>query len=558
MRKSLCATFVATFVLGVLAVAGPAAATEQKPVIVVSFAGYDQLVSSVKVVGGLAGRPEVADMLEGLVMFGTGGRGLAGLDKARPWGLAVYAGEEGKYPIQGFIPATDLKKLISLLPPPGANGKLVPDAEGVYEIEGKGQTMYTVQKGPWALVADSREGLKTTPAAPAALLGNLSKKYLLAVQASVQNVPAETRDQFLAQMKMMLDLFTQQKSDESDEQFAARSGMIKQLFAQLHTLSNELDNFVLGLGVDAHTNSIYLDFEITALPGTKTAKQLASAKDAKTNLAGFLLPGAAMTAISAGTSSDADVAQAKTMLAELRTRAIKELDAKDDLSQEKRDLGKQVLDDVLDVLNKTLDTKKSDAGMALLLDGNPTIVAGAVISDAGKLEKSLKRLLAETPEQVGAALKIKEDTYEGVMFHVATVPVADEKAAALFGKQVKIAAGFGKNVVYVGAGKDPLKALKQVIDGSKKAPGKSVPAMQLSLAGAPIARFVAQIAPEPSAKENASKIAEILAKSPGKDHVTLTVKAIANGASVRLNVEEGIAKAVGAAAKMHANASADD
>ena len=48
----------------------------------------------------------------------------------------------------------------------------------------------------------------------------------------------------------------------------------------------------------------------------------------------------------------------------------------------------------------------------------------------------------------------------------------------------------------------------------------------------------------PEAKKNFAKAAALLAKSGGKDHITMTVKPIPNGATVRLNVESGIIKAI--------------
>ena len=46
------------------------------------------------------------------------------------------------------------------------------------------------------------------------------------------------------------------------------------------------------------------------------------------------------------------------------------------------------------------------------------------------------------------------------------------------------------------------------------------------------------------AKKNFAKAAALLAKSDGKDHVTMTVKAIPNGATMRLNVESGVIKTI--------------
>ena len=46
------------------------------------------------------------------------------------------------------------------------------------------------------------------------------------------------------------------------------------------------------------------------------------------------------------------------------------------------------------------------------------------------------------------------------------------------------------------------------------------------------------------AKKNFAKAAALLAKSGGKDHVTMTVKAIPNGVTMRLNVESGVTKTI--------------
>jgi hypothetical protein len=556
MRKLFTATFAATVLLGAWA-ARPAAGEETKPALVVSFAGYDQLLQNVNTIGKLAGQPAADTMVDGLIAMCTGGNGLAGLDKARPWGLAVFAGEDGNNRVQGYIPVSDLKKLVSVLPPlPGASAPLAPDADGVYEIAGGNGTVYIAQKGKWALLADSRDGLKPLSADPAALLGSLSKKYLLAVRADVKNVPAAVRNKLLSQVKTLLDLTSQKNPDESEEEFALRSKVAKQNLHQLGTVCKELDGLTLGLSIDPRTRAINLDMEMTALPGTNMAKQLASAANATTSFAGFRLPGAALTAISVGAHTDADAAEAKETLTALQAHAVRVIEGKEDLDKERQDLLKQCIGDVMDVVKKTLDTKKSDGGMAVLLDGHPTLVAGAAVADGAKLEKTIKRLLGDP--KLAALIKVEAEKREDVDFHVVTLPVSDPQAAAVFGKQVEIVVGCGSDAIYVGAGKDSLKVLKQAIDGSQKAQDKIVPAFQVELGGAPIARFIARVATDADAKKMAEKLARALAKAKGKDHLTLTSGSVPNGVSMRLSVDEGITKAiVGAANPMSADTSSD-
>jgi hypothetical protein len=518
----------------------------QKPLVVVAFAGYDALVANAKTLGAMAGREQLAAMLEGMVAMATQGKGLAGLDKARPWGAVVYANEE-QFPVLGFVPVSDLKQLVALIPTPEGGKPLAPDADGVYKIEPPtGKTSYVSQKGAWAIVAQNADDLKNAPADPAALLGDLNKKYLVAVKASVKNVPTAWRDKFFAQIKTIYELSAQQAS-QSGELPAILANLNKQNLDKAVALSKELDEVLVGLSLDAAAGAS-LDFEITALPGTKAAQQMAQAKEAKSDLTGFLIPGAALTALSAGTMSDADVEQVKELVAKIRVAAAKDLDGNDDLSAEQKKIAKQLLSDGLDVLEKTVDARKSQSGMALLLEkGAPTVVCGMALAEGEKLDTVLKTLFeAAQKEQPQLAEKVKWDagSLGDVKFHTATVDIPDEEAAAVLGKTVDIVVGIGPNTAYLGAGKNPLATLKQVIENSKKEPGKSVPPFQLSLTVTPIAQFIAQVAPADAVKMVAGSIAQMLATAAGKDHITLTCTIIPNGIGMRLNVETGVLKAI--------------
>ena len=60
-----------------------------KPVAVLSIAGYDRLMSDIDFIGGLADNPDLGKNLEGMIKLFTQGQGLAGLDRKRPLGLTV-------------------------------------------------------------------------------------------------------------------------------------------------------------------------------------------------------------------------------------------------------------------------------------------------------------------------------------------------------------------------------------------------------------------------------------------------------------------------------------
>ncbi len=536
-----------------LAVAGwlPAtklSAADAKPALTIAFAGYDQLTADLKVIDKIDSHFGLAEKLDGFLQMATQGKKLAGLDKSRPWGVLVTVGESDQPVAQGYLPVSDLKQLMAGLPAPG--GPPTPNDKGVYEIPSPtGKTLFAKQKGEWAVLSDSEDSINAAKDDPSSHIADLAKKYLISVRGNVQNVPAERRNQFLGAMRGLVTLALSAQPGNAEQQ-AMQQTSVKQMFDGLDKMSKELDTLVIGLGIDADSKSLFLDIETRAVDGTELATKCAAMKNVKSNFAGFALPGAAMTMLAAGKSDDDTVAQGKEMLAKVKEGAAKQLDDNEGLSDKQKELGKQLLNDALDVARQTMELKKSDCGMSVVLDDNPSFIVGSLIAAGDKLDATFKKLVKEIitdKPEVESMIKLNAETYDDVKFHVVTIPVPAAEAKAVFGDAVQIVIGVSESRLYFGAGKDPIAALKKAIAASKESPDKSITPMEMAISAGPIAKFVAKATPDtnPSdaqAKKVAGKIAEQLAKMPGKDKVTMTVKPIENGVQMRLNVESGVIK----------------
>ena len=558
MRRTLLSALVVALLLGSRSVcpAEETPAAGLKPLVTVSFAGYDELRADIEFVGKLGNNPQLAQGLEEMLQQMTQGKGLAGLDTKKPWGAVVQTDGQQQFPIYGFIPVTDLKQLMGVV----RDTKLVqvPDdpADGIYEIATDGPSLFVQQKGGWAFIASSREGLAQVPAEPEKVLGDLNRKYDLAVRASIRNVPSDYRKMFVEQMKTGAEIGMDRLPGESNEDYALRQGVAKQMIQQIDTMINDLDEVLIGWAIDRQAGTSYIDFQVTAVAGTKTAAQFAQAATVTTNFAGFDLPGAALTGNWGGTLTDSDVVQAKNAITNVRTVALKELNNQG-LSPDELKLASQLLSDLLDVAEKTVENKTADGGLALLLKpGALTFVAGFTIADGAKLEKALKQLAAEVQKaepKVAQILKLDAETHQGIRFHALAVPTSemnDEMATKLFGDTLDVVLGISDSSVYLAVGRDAASTLKQVIDQSKAQAGKQIPPARIALAATPIAKFVAEIADEEGAKQMATKIGAMLEQSGGKDHLILTSKPVPDGATVRLEVEEGLLKLPGILSQM--------
>ena len=535
---------------GALLIAGRAAAESPKPALTIAFAGFDQLTSDVKLIDKIDARLGLSTKLDAALGAATKGKKLAGLDKSRPWGVMVCVGETDEPSVRGYLPVTDLKQLMAGLPSPNGES-LTPNDKGIYEIPASGKTLYAKQKGKWAVITDSEDSLDTVPADPTESISELTKKYLISVRGNVQNVPEARRNQVLAALRGLVQ-FSLAAQGGSSEQQAMQQASVKQMFDGLDKLSKELDTLVIGLGIDKETKALYLDVEACAVPGSQMAAQCAAMKDAKTNFAGFKIPGAAMTMLSAGTIDDAEVAQSKQMLESLKGTITKQLEDNDELSDKRKEVGKQLLSDAFDVLQKTVELKRKDGGMAIVLQDGPAVVAGSLIAEGNKLDATFKKLIkelsSEKPE-LSEYLKLNADSYEGIKFHIAKIPVPSPEAREVFGDSVQIILGLSDSRLYIGAGKDPLAVLKKAINASKESPDTPISPVEMVISAEPIAKFFAKSIPDTNpgdaqAKKVAGKIAEQLGKMQGKDHVTMTVKPITNGQTMRLSFDPGVTKSL--------------
>ena len=93
---------------------------------------------------------------------------------------------------------------------------------------------------------------------------------------------------------------------------------------------------------------------------------------------------------------------------------------------------------------------------------------------------------------------------------------------------------------------DPLAVMKKAIVDSKAGATTKVSPGVVDVSLQPILDFVSVFTPDNG--DLAALLTE-LAKTPGKDHVHLQLKPQQNGISYRLELQEGVLKAMGLAAK---------
>lgn len=525
-------------------------ASDPKPLAVVSVASYDEVVGNVELVGAVAGKPKLAKGLQGMIAVFTHGKGLAGLDKTRPWGAVIrsVAARPSGY---AFLPVEDFEEFLEVFKPHGVEAEDL--GNGVYKVQG-GKARRAIYAKPtdsgWLFISDQPEQLADVPRDPLPLLGGLNQQYDLAVRLNLSSVPAELRNKVIAQIRRQFDRDLEKRPWEDETQYAVRKMLATGFGEALLTVLGDLETVTLGGSFDQKAQKAFLGIDLSVQEGSKTAKALAESAQAKTDFAGFRLPGAALTASGTASCPYARSADWPPLFDAIRDKALEDIEAQEP-SAKRAEVAKEIVEGLLDVAHETAATGRVDGACSLVVTPEAaTLVAGRHVAEGRKLEQTLKRLVealrAEYPRRVEEAIKLDADELDGIRFHTLSMPVPHdmkqrESVVRLVGETLEIVVGIGEERFYLAAGRDAIETLKQAIRRSAGASGESAPAMELSLALSQVAQLMAQTG-KPRMRQRAAKAAELLESAGGKDRVRLAVVSGPRDLKLRVEVEEGVLK----------------
>jgi hypothetical protein len=340
------------------------------------------------------------------------------------------------------------------------------------------------------------------------------------------------------------------KTGESDEEHANRKQLGEAMTGWVTRAVKELDRLSLGWGLDRQAGQSHLDLTVTALAGTSLAGRFAATSEAKTSFAGFCLPGAALIAHGTGRNLPGEASALAKIVQAARERELKKID-KESISDDEKSVRKDLIGKLFDVARDTAASGRRDFGLSLVLGPKKvTLVSGVYFADAEKLESVFKTLggFLQASNPVFSSLAMDVEKHQGVSFHTLLVspPEGDlrGKFVELFGESMEVAIGFGKEAMYVAAGKDAMKSLKDAIQKSAT-PTKLEMPLEISLALKPVADFLTAMGPD-QLKGPAGQVAELLGASGGKDHLRITAKPLPAGVILRLDAEEGLLKVISA------------
>jgi hypothetical protein len=536
-------TFVRTSIALCVALVGAlsARADFSKPVAIVALASYDQHMVSVDLLGEMfTGQPKWSQQLDFALAFFTGGKGLKGIDRTRPIGeITMPDGQEE--PSLFFVPTTNFKDLLGLL---SILGSPQEDGEGIYKFSPPqlpGKSVYVREHNGWAFMSQVKYA-GALPDDPVTLLGGLEKEYDVAFRSFLQNVSPSQKQEMLAQAGKALN--KEVRSDAPISEALQREINVLRM-RMIERFLTDADQVTLGWKFDKTAKNTYIDFNVTAAPGTSLAEGLQAFTGSKTDLAGFLNPAFAIQALAAQTHSKDCVDYMLASSGVFRKAALEAVDKDADLaSDEHKQSVKAALNELFDAIDNTFKSGQFEAGLALNLAPSLQLATGAKVADGAVAEKAVKDIIelakGEPWVQENVTFTPDAETYKDVRFHQIKIKLPPTpKAQELFGESAEIYIGIGAKTAYLAAGKESLPFIKSIIDASAAAPGKAVLPLEVNLSVADVAGFVLK-----NDSSTAATLAEKLTPLKGKDKISLTLKPASGGVNGRLEVEAGALEAI--------------
>lgn len=520
-----------------------------EPAVVVSLSNVDEQLKDIRYLMEAAGQGG----MYGFLVEPQANNFLKGIDRSQPLGALLYFSDDSPEP--NWLALIPVKNMDDVLDTLDQNGIEVNESGSDVEMIGPdGSPIFLRKSGGYAAVSDDKEMLDMTPSNPVEALSAVSADFNFGAKLFVQRIPEGLREMAISGIE---NGYKEQMDNMDDEDLAElQAKNFEMQMEKMRSLINESEELVIGLNIDQEAKSLHLDAKMTGLDGSELARQSGLYGEAEpTRFGGFLSDDAAMTLSATGKVDSTDADQLNKMVEQLRDMANKGMD-RDNVSGPQRELAEKILEDVLAVVKQTIEEGTMDMGaMANVDEGNANLVAGMVVADPARLEKSVKELVAVAKTELAdkAQFNLDMGTHEGVRLHEIVIDVSDEEGATklLGGDKARIYLGIGDHAMYIGAGNDPLDTLKSAISGDGSKTGEAVP-MQYNMRLAPILAKAAQMQDEDLPRQMAEKLA-----ANGRDRISFVMNAIENGLEMRFEVQDGLLELISMAGGMMGGGGAD-
>jgi hypothetical protein len=523
------------------------------PVVTVCVASVDRIMDNIGYVFGDVERPEIMDLIgAGLANV----RDLEGLDRTKPGGLMIFV-SEGLIPLPipvGFLPVSDIGELGQTFASMGAQLKLVPGEENLYElIPRRGPTNFLVVQDGYAFIGQNEESIDRTFASPEEFAGPLANRYDICASANLKKTPKAVRDLILLTIKNSAQASMQRRDNEPEAVYNLRRSQSE---GNLHFVENVLrdgEELTLGFKVDQPAKNASLELIVKATPNSAFAKEL------KEGIAkpSYFAPAIDDSVPLSGSLSVILNKQARKTMLDLFK--LTEQESNRGLAGLPKDTavedipGLKSTQDLFDAVRETIKEGHLDGFVQFF--GEPgekfVIIGGIRIVNAGAFGSGLSEVI-EKASRTNANINVElgVDSYGDIVFHRLVSNGRNPRHKQMFGDESALYFGTDNQALwFTVGGDDAIPTLRAAID--RIAAGNDAGPKRGELAPFQVVVNLTEwININQSDRDQPSRFAALALQAfeaDGSDVARLDARTLKDGFRVRIQVENGFLRLLGLA-----------
>jgi hypothetical protein len=524
----------------------PAAAMQTTAVL--SITSYDNLHDDLGYLFQAAGQPQLMQMVDGLVVQMTMGKGLVGLDTSRPLGAVFQSDGQQVVPLV-YLPISDAPALLELLK------AVFPDQqrleEGLYQLTGPVQVFLRLEGG-FGFAALSRDHLAGTLPDPAEFISQSAKQYDLALTVNLENLPEVYRQMLLMQVQASVEKAAVRNDSESDAQFRGRQLSAKLTATIASRLIEQGREVALGFRLSEKDKNLVVELALEAQPDSELANDLQPLSNVSSRFASLIEPNALMTFAMTCDLSDTLHETLQPLLVEAQTETLAKLAVSERLKTEAdRQKASEIATRLFGVALATVDARQLDSVVTMRqsADGTITVVGTGHFAQPEQIDVAFQDAVAlaiknKNPHIDNISLNVA--THKGLAIHSLEPKVVDEETKRILGEQPRLHLAFGNNATFFAVGQDSLASIERAIDSADAPAGdeyRGTPLM-VQMAIAPWIELAAKTAP-------ADRYLDLARESfSTDDRLRFALEGMPNGLRLRLELQEGFIRFMGKSAAL--------
>lgn len=526
--------------------------TLPQPLLVVSVASVDRIVDDVRFVLESIERPDVWDVVTGLL---ASANDLEGLDSTKPLGMMLFL-KPGLLPSPVpifYVPVVDVDALIETAALGNIRVETVDSLTGHYEIRGPFGIMPARHQGNYVFIAEDELILDREFPDPVELTKAQVAQFDISAKLDLMSVPEGMKTLLLSFMKAAVQSELQQRDDEPAASYRARKAYGDSTYALLEQVAQHGETVTIGLDVSRESGSAIIDVAIAVKPDSPLDEYLRDMPGGRSRFSALLDESTPLFGALCWKLAERDkkmIAETVSLIESNFQRSFPAKVTEDVADEDEPDAPVRddlALSDIFEPLKATVEGGELDAFVKITGKPKPgfSVIGGMRVAEGARVAAGLRNFL---PRLRDVSPTIDVELNAAVHRDVSLNKFSNKAPiygglSMFFGSSPTFWVGAGSHTVWFAVGgEEALDTLKQAMDTVAEPPTTSEdlaapPPLRVTIN---VGEWFAAIDQEVTVGNQGAADLGREAFTPENDRIAIDLRPSEDGARLRVELEMGL------------------